>query len=290
MSLDQAFKFFRAGVEKNPKSPYANYGLAKCYYLSKDYQASSRICKKYIYKKNEYRCDFNVLYAMSLIASEQHEKAVLTTTAALQEFPDNCQLYYYRALAYYKTSELTRAFNDARKCVELKEEFYKAHLLLGLVMYEKNNDRNAAAPLIYALFRNSGSPWAGKVVFIIHSLLNYKHDRLLIPLKEFRYGIKEVEDVLEYYCSNYDYKGWLPTEYTFVPMIYIYLKEVTPNLNTLDKCYYDFYNRLLASPHMVTFGYYILKSLEMKEVDDWYKLHSDELTDFADWLDKTLVK
>jgi tetratricopeptide (TPR) repeat protein len=290
MSLDKAFTFFQAGVAKNPKSPYANYGLAKSYYLAKNYRASTKICKKFIYKKNDYRCDFNVLYAMSLIALEEQDKAISMISYALEDFPDNCMLYYYRSIAYYKNSELSRAFNDAKKSVELKEEFYGSHLLLGLIMYEKNNDRNAAAPLYYALFRNIDAEWAEKVLFIIHSLLNYKHDRLMIPLKEYRFDIKGVEDVIDYYCSDYNFHDWRPADYNFIPITADYLKDIVNNLNNLDNCYYYFYSKLLQSPHMVTFGYYIMKPLKMKEVEEWYKNHSEDLSAFADWLEKTLEK
>ena len=230
--------------------------------------------------------DFIILYAMSLIASEKMEKAIHILTRAMNDYPDNCQIYYYRAFAQYKISNLPKAFEDCQKSIQLKEGFYASHLLLGLIMYERNNDRNALSPLLYALFLSSKAEWAEKTLFIIHSLLNQKHERIVIPIHEERFRIKNIEELLIVYTSGYRLSEWNPIANFFLAFIGDYIKDNLKNLNSLDHCYADFFNKLSQSPHMATYCYVIMQNLKLKEVDEWYVDHSKELSDYADWIEK----
>jgi len=288
LPLDKAFVFFREKVKANPESPYASYGLARCYFLSEDYRKAASLSKKFISHKTDYRNDFLLLYARSLLALGSQDKAIHVLSEAICEAPENVLFYYYRAIAYYKNGDVSRAINDVLTCTRLKETFSAAHLLLGCLLYEKNNDRRAAIPLYYALFGNAKAPWAAQATYMIYCLLAFRHENLVVPFREERLKIREVEDILACYCSSPAYKEWQPSVEHFVPSTTSYLLEVAGNLRSLASCYDAFFSSLVSSPHLVTFSYYLLTSFSLPEVQEWYKTHSQELSSFAEWIDRVI--
>lgn len=158
-SLELAIREFRASIALNPRDPEAHFGLAEVYRrkgMLPEAEASLRKALRLAPDHQDSRLNLTVLYLMD----ERWDDAVRETTVLVG---DPTFLWPSRALvnrgwAYYKSGRLEDAERDLREAVISDEGNFRAHLNLGLVLFEMEELPDAMVHLQRVLRILDGRP------------------------------------------------------------------------------------------------------------------------------------
>ena len=285
LSLEQAIKYYQSVHKRNKEALFASYGMAYCYYISGKFNKTIVMCRRNIDKPSEYQTDFVILYANSLEATGQTDKAI----SLLERHLNDYLTYYYHAFYCFKYNYFNQALKSIQKSIDLERNYPQSHLLLACILYEKDNNILDLIPLYYALFIAPKTDWYKNTFIFMIALLKGNQDEIKIPIKGDRYNLHTIEDFITFYTSKSSvnhFEGFSVKDFTMLSDAYLKTNfNVSSQQETINNCYKNFFSQLQKTTFMETFCFYLSKDVLHENIQMWMKQHPDKFDQFGDWLE-----
>ncbi len=286
MSTGKAIQYYESILKRNKHSPYALYGLAASYFVERNYRLSLKFSKDNTNEPNDYRAESFILYANSLDRMGRLSEAISVYEEALKLYPDNYQIWYEYALSSYKERKYKKSLPAIKKVIELQPLFTPAHYLYGCLLFESSNDQRCISAFLYALLLDNDSLRSQQAIAFINEYLKHNMSNINIPFLGTRLSLITVDNILYYYIFQKT-KNEVFLSLKFEDLCGIiddYLnstKDFTPE-------YQQFYSTLIANKFSGVFSHYVLRMSDNEYIKRWYLLHGDQLSQFAEFLNKNL--
>ena len=114
---DEAFNYYKKGVEINPKSHNSNFGVGWCYNEKADYASAIPYLQKAIELNNKYAFSFTEL-GYSYYALKRYDEALIELDKSIK-IAESGVPYYYCGLCYIAKNQKTKAQDIYKKLTDL---------------------------------------------------------------------------------------------------------------------------------------------------------------------------
>jgi tetratricopeptide (TPR) repeat protein len=287
LTLDQAFSYYQAIHNNNKDAIFATYGMAYCYYISGKFNKTILLCRKNVDKPSLFQTDFVILYANSLEATGQTDKAINLLERHLTDY----LTWYYYAFYSFKYSDFDKALASVQKSIDLEKNYPQSHLLLACILYEKENNILDVIPLYYAMFIAPKTDWYYNSFQFMISLLKKNQDKIIIPIKGDRYNLHSIEEFIAFYNSKdtiTKLNGITVKDFTMLTDVYFNTNfSASYQQEKLNKCYMNFFSQLLKTSLMEPFCFYLSKDVLHENIILWMKQNPGKFDQFGNWLEGT---
>lgn len=161
--FDTAIKYYSDAMKLEPTNSDVYYNLGLLYFELNDFENSKKNLVKSVNLDSEnlkaknlltfvnQRCITHIINnAFDLYEKKEYIPAFEILDNGLKEYPNNAQIYYYRALVFCAMDRNAAAIIDLQKAIEFDPGYYMAYYELGK-LYEKINDERSAL-VVYEKF------------------------------------------------------------------------------------------------------------------------------------------
>ena len=286
MSPEKAIQYYESILKRNKHSSYALYGIAATYFIEKNYQKSLKFSKYNTDEPNDYRAESYILYASSLDRMGRLSEAIDIYEKALKSYPDNYQLCYEYSLSCYKYRKYNKALPAINRAIALQPLFVPAHYLNGCLLFESANDQRCIPVFLFALLLDNDSLRSQQAIAFINEYLKHNMTNINIPFLGTRFSIITVDNILYYYIFQKT-KNEVYSSLKFENLCGI-IDDYLNSTKDFTAEYQQFYSSLAANKFTGVFSHYVLRMSDNEYIKRWYILHKDQLSQFAEFLNKNL--
>jgi tetratricopeptide (TPR) repeat protein len=301
--FSEAIVKYKEALKIDSNSTVARYELANTLCANKQFEESIENCKYIINLNKDLMDEAYLVWGSCLDIQGNSMASIKIFEEAVKKFPDHSRLIYNLAVTQYSANMYDEAEATVVKSIEQTSLYPRAHLLLSYIMEKKYQKTKAILPLYYFLVLNPKSDLAPSA---------YK--RLKYLLSE---GVKVVSDSattitlhksidtslaftsIDLFISMMAVSKSSPENKVKSPIqFFAYntkaLFELLSRLKLDAKgvwknVYCKLFSELYTSDNVEAFSYYISKSTNDQDVNEWIRNNGDKINLLEIWLNHHLV-
>jgi len=191
----------------------------------------------------------------------------------------------------FKFRDYDNAIIANEKSLTLQPLNPDACLVYSLSLYERSNNSHAALPILFALLIDNRKAVSPRNCYLFLQLAKQKHANIPIPYYDKRLALINPIQITPFMYPEKSFNISLETfdevEFRVTADEYVQnLKneKISPLLSTMLQLFTDLKN----DKHQNTALFVAMRDTENKAVTDWLKIHSEDIRQYAKWLDKHL--
>ena len=282
---------YKRMLKKNSKNATPNVGLAKIYFERNDYVEASKYASAALNAGTDTIPAMWLLYCKALDGAGRSENALKYCQKAVAQFPNHALLWAELAFLQFKYREYEQAISASERSLKLQPLNPDACLVYALSMYERSNNPQAALPILYALILDNRKAVMPRDCWLFLQLAKQKHANIPIPLYDKRLAIIDPIQITTFMYPEKSFAITLESfdEADFRVTADEYIQNLKGNTdNALLLSMVEFMNSLKNEKHQNTALFVAMRYTDNKVVTDWLKIHSEDIRQYASWLDKHL--
>jgi len=295
---EAAIEVYKQALEIDPASDLANYEIALTYMSLKNYEEAIKHSDLLLDKKSKYTDLGIVVKASCLDDLGKPEESIKLFESAIKKYGNNNMLCYNLGITYYRQGEIDKAEKTLYNGIEIDPSHPSSHMMLGLILSEKENKIPAILCLHYFLFMEPDTERSQQIMPILKELMSS--------------GISKTSDnqITITIDSDADKKSeWYTAEISLPLLAAVQMTEENKLLSETEQfgltnsslfkilaeskkkknsgLYWEFYipffDALARSDHFSTFNNYIHMSVD-ESASQWITSNPNKIEDWSIWL------
>lgn len=275
----EAITKLQEALQLDANSSAANYELAYAWYLQQDWDKAIKYSRRVVTLGRDYQPEAYIVYGSALDQRGNNVGAAEVLKEAIRKFPDNYLLYYNYAYTSFNAGNTSLAADALYKALKINPMHNSSHLLLGYVMNSRQENIKTLLPLCFFLMENPTTSDAKNAVNLLEEV------QTRIKNKQFSTTSDSLFRHLVVAATSAGKE--LPDLCSLLNILFIHLHDFNlPAVSVYENQYIPFFYALSEAGHTEAFCYYIMQSSGRQDVNRWLKTHPDQLSQFADWMDR----
>lgn len=291
ISIARAEQIYLRMLKKDSKNAIANTALAKISFERNDYHNANQYASAALDAGADTVADVWLMYIKALDGDGRTDNAIKKCQKALLRFPENANLWAEYGFLNFKYRDYLVAIKACEKSLNYQPFNPDACVVYGLSLYERSNSPQAALPILYALLIDNRKEITSRNCWLFMQLAKQKHANIPIPYYEKRLAIIDPIQITTFMYPEKSFKITLETfdETEFRITADEYVQNLKGENNSpIIKNMQQLFSDLKKDKHQNTALYVAMRDTENKSVTDWLKIHSEDIRQYASWLDKHL--
>lgn len=302
-NYEGAIKKFSKILADRPENEGAIYGIAYAHYMLHNYKEAVSFCDSFIHMdksrqniEEEYLGNAYLLKASCYNTLGNKVDAINTYEKSVARFPRSAILHYYLAYDYFSARQYDTAMAIAYKAVYLNPSQPQYHILLARCLMARGSWCYTLPQFCHALLlAQPGSQSALYALAMVDSIYQRIGDStILLQLQN------KPEDSLNYQQKMiqalHGVRMKAIQEHKTKQKIFAILTKrfcallgdtTLPAFSPFWKAtYHDFFYNIYQEGYAKTFAYYISRSRNTDDVNDWISENKTKVKEFKAWLKK----
>lgn len=152
--------------------------LALTYNVKGEYMNAIEVCKKGLDLKSQYDYNFLSTYGSALDNLNRFDEAIEIFNKAIKMFPYNFELFFNRAITYYKADKFKEAVKDFQRSIEINYYYSSPHLHLGMICAKHGKYAQAMLCLETFLMIESNTSRSQDALSVLSQISNASYETI----------------------------------------------------------------------------------------------------------------